>query len=636
MNPWRFVIGAILFVYVNGFYPAIPAFALVPEVNKDIKLPRDSLNHLDSLVYNNRVSNNPLAIQYAKKALAIARLMNSDEALVIAYKSIGIAYLLDQKDSSYFYFNMALKLAEKGHFLNWKIHILYNLALLNKASYNYEAAIKLLDSLIRLAETVQNYQVISNAYNTLGNVNIDIHKYAEARRMYDSALSIASKHSLYKQMGVAISNLARFQENTRKSISLQKEALNYLEKEKGTEEEMANIFINMGNRFKNPDSALFYYKSALNLALTANLPILLFGACNNMAYSYLDKKDIQMAESCLKDKAIPEAIKLQDNDWLSSLYDTYADVCVAQGDYKKALEMQKKSLKSRIADNQQKASEQVRLLAAQLDLKNKELIIQNEEKKLIIQQNRLERTEFWLTISVLLVIASIFVIFGLRQLNRVRLHKAQNESARKLIEMEESEKGRTARELHDLTGQLVLGISGTIENIDFPEQEIKDQIRDKINDLGSSIRRISHRMNRAMIEHFTFSELINGMVNDVKKLSGMSVQLEIPEVFPDLPNELVLHFYRITQELLTNASKYARDSVIKIRIITENDKLALYYSDDGPGFFPEEKKKSSMGLMNIFERVKLINGKAFVKSAPGKGTSWEIFFPIDRKHVVKS
>jgi signal transduction histidine kinase len=636
MKPLRLIIGIILFICLTGFYPAIPAFAVVPEVNKEISLPRDSLNHLDSLVYNNRVSNNPLAIQYAKKALTIARLMNSDEALVIAYKSIGIAYLLDQKDSSYFYFNMALKLAEKGHFLNWKIHILYNLAILHKASYNYEAAITLLDSLIRLAETVRNYQVISNAYNTLGNVNIDIHKYAEARRMYDSALSIASKHSLYKQMGVAISNLARFQENTRKSISLQKEALNYLEKEKGTEEEIANIFINMGNRYKNPDSALFYYKSALNLALKANLPILLFGACNNMAYSYLDKKDIQMAESCLKDKAIPDAIKLQDNDWLSSLYDTYADVCVAKGDYKKALEMQKKSLKSRIADNQQKASEQVRLLAAQLDLKNKELIIQNEEKKLIIQQNRLERVEFWLTISVLLVIASIFVIFGLRQLNRVKLHKAQNESARRLIEMEESEKGRTARELHDLTGQLVLGISGTIENIDFPEQEIKDQIRDKINDLGSSIRRISHRMNRAMIEHFTFSELINGMVNDVKKLSGMSVQLEIPEVFPDLPNELVLHFYRITQELLTNASKYARDSVIKIRIITENDKLALYYSDDGPGFFPDEKRKSSMGLMNIFERVKLINGKAFVKSAPGKGTSWEIFFPIVRKHVVKS
>ena len=417
---------------------------------------------------------------------------------------------------------------------------------------------------------------------------------------------------------------------------MQREAVNYLGKVKGTEEEMANIFINMGNRYTNPDSALMYYKSALNLALNANLPKILFGAYNNMAYSYLDKKDIQMAESCLKDNAIPLAIKVKDNDWLSSLYDTYADVCVEKGDYKKALEMQKKSLKTRIADNRQKASEQVRLLAALLDLKNKELIIQNEEKKLIIQKNRLQKVELWLTISVLLVIASIFVIFGLRQRSKVKLHKAQNESARRLIEMEESEKGRTARELHDLTGQLVLGISGTIENIDFPDEEIKEQISNKIKELGSSIRRISHHMNRAMIEHFTFSELISGMCEDVQKLSGISVHLEIPEEFPDLPNELVLHFYRITQELLTNASKYARDSEIKIKIKTENDKLALYYSDNGPGFLPDEKRKTSMGIMNIFERVKLINGKAYIRSSPGNGTSWRIFFPIVHNNVVKS
>jgi len=636
MNPWRFVIGIILFFCFNGFYPVTPAFSIVPEIKKNVTLPGDSLLVLDSLVNANKISNNPLAIQYAFRALAIARLMNSDEALVTAYKALGIAYFQDQKDSSYFYYYAALQLAEKNHLLHQKIHLVYNLAMFYRAAYNYETAITFLDSSIRLAEVINDNQVISDAFNMLGVVNLEIHDYENARKMYDTALSIASEHSFYKQMGVAIGNLATFEQNRSRSISMQREAVNYLGKVKGTEEEMANIFINMGNRYTNPDSALLYYKSALNLALNANLPKILFGAYNNMAYSYLDKKDIQMAESCLKDNAIPLAIKAKDNDWLSSLYDTYADVCVEQGDYKKALEMQKKSLKTRIADNRQKASEQVRLLAALLDLKNKELIIQNEEKKLIIQKNRLQKVELWLTISVLLVIASIFVIFGLRQRSKVKLHKAQNESARRLIEMEESEKGRTARELHDLTGQLVLGISGTIENIDFPDEEIKEQIRNKIKELGSSIRRISHRMNRAMIEHFTFSELISGMCEDVQKLSGISVHLEIPEEFPDLPNELVLHFYRITQELLTNASKYARDSEIKIRIKTENDKLALYYSDNGPGFLPDEKRKTSMGIMNIFERVKLINGKAYIRSSPGNGTSWRIFFPIVHNNVVKS
>jgi two-component system sensor histidine kinase UhpB len=202
--------------------------------------------------------------------------------------------------------------------------------------------------------------------------------------------------------------------------------------------------------------------------------------------------------------------------------------------------------------------------------------------------------------------------------------------------MEESEKGRIARELHDLTGQLVMGISGTIENIEFSEPEVKDQIKDRINELGKSIRQISHRMNRAMIEHFTFSELITGLCEDVQRLSGMSVQLEIPEEFPALPNELVLHFYRITQELLTNATKYARDSQVKIKITAEYGKLALFYSDNGPGFITGEKSRASMGIMNIYERAKLIRGQAFVKSSPGLGTSWEIFFPITQKNMLTS
>ena len=198
--------------------------------------------------------------------------------------------------------------------------------------------------------------------------------------------------------------------------------------------------------------------------------------------------------------------------------------------------------------------------------------------------------------------------------------------------MEESEKGRIARELHDLTGQLVMGISGSIENIDFPEPDIKQQIKNKITELGSSIRKISHRMNRAMIEHFTFSELITGLCEDVERLSGLSVHLEIPDKFPSLPNELVLHFYRITQELLTNATKYAPESQVTITIVTESDRMILQYADDGPGFNTGEKTRS-MGILNINERAKLIGGQASVHSSPGEGTSWEIIFPLENKNI---
>jgi signal transduction histidine kinase len=197
--------------------------------------------------------------------------------------------------------------------------------------------------------------------------------------------------------------------------------------------------------------------------------------------------------------------------------------------------------------------------------------------------------------------------------------------------MEESEKGRTARELHDITGQLVMGLTGEIENIDALDPAIKGQIKDKITDLGRSIRLISHRMNKAMLEHFTFEELVTGQCQDMQKLTGIKVLLTMPEQPLSLREETIQHTYRIIQELLVNAGKYVLQGTVKINIVSLNDKFTINYSDDGPGFEPDKLLNPGMGLMNINERAKLIGGKAIVKSSPGKGTTWEITAPIDGK-----
>jgi two-component system, NarL family, sensor kinase len=635
MKHCKSFIYIIISVFFLGYF--IPgALAGVTVKTKQKTSDQDSLRILDSLVNINKIRNNPLSLELAKKGLILARLMKTDAAMADAYKMLGIAYFANEKDSSYYFFSTAMKIADSAHLSDIKVPVIYNLAMLSNAIHNYKDAFKLLDSSIRLAKSINDYTGISRAYNALGNINYNIHDFENARRKYELALSVARKNALNTEMGVALGNLAKveIEKNKKKSISLQKEALNYLQKEKGTEEERAYILINMGNRYTHPDSALYYYKSALDLAVNANFSKIQFGAYNNMAYSYLDRKDIPMAESCMRDHAIPLALKEADHDWLSSLYDTYADVCVAQEDYKKALEMQKKALNERIRDYKQKAGEQLRLQSALLDLTNMKLTIQNEEKELLLQRNRLQRTELWLAIALLLVLISVFITFILQQRNRVKFQNEQIGSARRIIEMEETEKGRTARELHDLTGQLVMGISGTVENIDFPDTKIKEQIQSRIQELGASIRLISHRMNRAMIEYFTFSELISGLCEDFNKLSGMSVQLEMPEEYPDLPNEMVLHFYRIAQELLTNARKYARDSQVKINISMDGGKLCLNYNDNGNGFVPGEKGKSSMGIMNIYERTKLFRGEAFLKSAPGKGTTWKIIFPVTEKKTI--
>ena len=244
---------------------------------------------------------------------------------------------------------------------------------------------------------------------------------------------------------------------------------------------------------------------------------------------------------------------------------------------------------------------------------------------------QMEHIDPLLVYILIVAMALIFIFILLMQRKRVKLLKEQIGSAKRIIEIEETAKGKTAREIHDLAGQLVLGISGMLENIDFPEPEDKEEIKANVKELGTSLRLISHQMNRAMIEHFTLSEMISGLCADVQKLMRLKIDLEIPDEFSDMEDELIYHFYRITQELLTNAGQYARESNVKIKIFTDDDKLTLHYSDDGCGFTPGEKSKQNLGILYIFERTKLLGGQANLTSAPGKGTFWEIILPLYQK-----
>lgn len=588
------------------------------------KILRDSLQKLYLLVNDLKVSNNSQALVYAKEYKALAMKVNTADLLINADYLLGIAFKKFNNDSSYIYLRKAQQLADNSGLVDKKPTIIYNIAMLYKAAQDYKMAIVLLDSCIYYATKTRNSLILSEAYNAIGNIQYDSQEKANANKMYDSAYQVAKQHNHYKQMGVALGNLAKFEKTVPNFIRKEKEAIQLLKKDKGIEEEVALILINIGYSQTNPDSALYYFSSALALAKDRNLAETEMGAYNNMAYSYLDKGDVANAENCLINHAIPLAQKLDNNDWMSTLYDTYADVLSARGGYKEAMTWQKKALKERGKADKKQAFEQVRLLAALLDLTNK-------EREILVQKNKLQTTRLWLVASVLIIIGVIVVLLWLQQRNRMKLHQQQISSARQIIEMEESEKGRTARELHDITGQLVMGITGEIENLDLPDSQVKEEIKGKIKELGKSIRLISHRMNRAMMEHFSFEELIVGQCEDVQRLTGIPIRAEMPTEPLNLPREVVSHLYRIVQELLTNAGKYVKDGQVVVRISTQNNELRLVYSDTGQGFDVKSLKSDSMGLSNIHERTKLLGGKAKVDSAIGKGTSWEISIPYINK-----
>jgi two-component system NarL family sensor kinase len=589
---------------------------------------KDSIKKMDSLVQTFLISNPILCFESAQKALKYARKLRTAEDLVHGYSLMGQAFYKKDKDSSYIYFKKALDLADSAKVDVPKPFLLFNCALIYYAAKNYQTAIIWFDSCIKVADLQKDYTTMSRAFILLGNINIDIKNRDGALKMYDSANKIAVLHSIDKQIGLSLGNLARFEKDPVRAFKLDKEAIRYLINGKGNEEGLAKIYINMGFRSTNPDTALYYFREALKITQGKNLSDVEMGAYNNMVYSYLEKGNIKGAEECLVNHAIPLAQKEKNDDWMATLCDTYAEVLVRKGDFKAAAKWQKTAMDKRISADKTQASEQVRLLGVLLDLKSKELTIRDNQKEILLEQNRLQKTRLGLTITIFMIVGFIFIILWLQQRNRVKLQVQQIQSAKRIIEMEENEKAKIARELHDITGQLVLGITGEIENLDLPDTQIKEEIKGKIKDLGKSIRLISHRMNKAMLDNFTFEELITGQCEDIQKVMGLQIKLEMPEEPLELNEEMVLHAYRIVQELLTNAGKYAKDSFVSIVFQKTATELILTYNDNGPGFDSSLIEKRGMGLMNIFERAKLLNGSAKVTSSPGDGTSWEIKIPL--------
>ena len=593
-----------------------------------IMLLVDSINKLDSLATSLKVNNHSRALIYAKRAYTMSNFLDNPEMLAKTMMTVGMVYLNKKNDSCYFFYNEASKIISKFGLSDLRPSLFYNLSDLYFATHDYQMTTVLLDSAIRSAQKEENEIVLSNAYNSLGSLKKDLKDKEGARILIDSAYRIANKHSLFNQMGAALGNLALFEADTEKSIHIQKDALELLQKSPGSEEIKAMILANIALRYANQDSAIKYYKLAIETIGTGGSYEVKIGTLNNLAYSYLEKNDLKEAEKCLITEAIPLAEKEENFDWMSTLYDTYSDVLTAQGKTVKALSFEKKANHFREVADIKQASDQVRLLQTLLEVKNKELTIQTFKQDVQQKENRIQKMKIIIAGILLIMVVLAFVAFWFSQRKRLRIQKELVASAKKILDLEENQKGRLAMELHDLTSPLYNHMLREIESSDIEDKEIKEDLHLKLTQLAERIRQISHRMDRVFIEQFTFNELVKGACDDMLYFSNIPIKLKLPEEPINVSQELGIHLFRIVQELLANAAKYVKEGKINLAIACQYMNIYILYEDNGPGFDPKNRSLDGIGLANIYERTKLMGGIATLSSSPGAGTKWTIIIPF--------
>jgi signal transduction histidine kinase len=204
--------------------------------------------------------------------------------------------------------------------------------------------------------------------------------------------------------------------------------------------------------------------------------------------------------------------------------------------------------------------------------------------------------------------------------------------ARKITRIQEEERKRIAYELHDDTVQylsiLKLQIDSLINSGKIQSPEIIEKLKYLEKDAGRAvddIRRYSHELRPAILEHLGLKAAMEQITEDVNKLQQMTVELNVEGEEPRLSEDIRLGFFRIAQEAINNARKHSKASKVTINLIFGDSQVKMLITDNGTGFDVQEAKnrissKGSLGLMSMYERAGLMGADLNIESGIGQGT----------------
>ena len=209
-----------------------------------------------------------------------------------------------------------------------------------------------------------------------------------------------------------------------------------------------------------------------------------------------------------------------------------------------------------------------------------------------------------------------------------------------LIEAQEKERSRIARELHDDICQRLALLSMELEQADRVSHqspgEVKknlEEIRTHCSEIAGDVQSLSHQLHSSKLEYLGAAAAIRGFCHEFSKQHGVSIDFTENDVPRHLPKDISLCLFRVTQEALHNAVKYSGVSEFTVELTATADEIQLIVRDEGSGFDVEEAKTTrGLGLVSMQERVHLVHGRLGVESEPGAGTSVLAVVPLAREN----
>ncbi|NQT78123.1 MAG: sensor histidine kinase [Bacteroidetes bacterium] len=566
--------------------------------------------HIGNLQRN--LSNNSSVLPNYKKSLRIYREKKDTARMMAVNNSIGNYFqTIATYDSAAIYYHNAIKLYELSGCENGLGRILGNLAKVYLRLEEFENAGKYLNMSLKFYENHEAMANMAILYINLGNLANEKDDYVRAMEYYHQADSLYREakdargiHDVYLNCGII------YQKQGKHNLAL-----------------------------KNYNLALTYYRKQ-------NIAKGMITALQCKAWVYSSQEKFEQA-LILYDSSLQLAIVSTDlyrqQEILGSMLETYYDA----GDFKNAFlffsryDIIKDSIfnrkKAEIISDLMFKYEKERDQAHILSLEN-----ENLSKEFRLQKRTNERNWYFFTGVGIIIIAFFAFIYFRTKVRKEKIIASQKIqqleeekkllAARFLVEGQEEERKRIARELHDGLGVLLSATKMQFSAIrdKSPENKALIEKASKFLDQASGdVRKISHNMMPGLLTKLGLYEALEDLFDSLNDTRGLNAHIEIIGSKERLPENQEIMLYRIIQEMVNNTLKHADARRIELQINVRQKWLDIRYADDGVGFDVEEKQeRKTLGLQTIQSRVKFLNGSLSIESSPAKGCVFIMQIPL--------
>ncbi|MGA8732204.1 MAG: sensor histidine kinase [Terracidiphilus sp.] len=217
-----------------------------------------------------------------------------------------------------------------------------------------------------------------------------------------------------------------------------------------------------------------------------------------------------------------------------------------------------------------------------------------------------------------------------------RTQEATENIGGRLIEAQEEERSRIARDLHDDICQRLALLSMELEQVSLESIDSNgwinpkvEEIRQHCSDIATDVQAISHQLHSSKLEYLGVVPALRSLCREFCQQHDVNVVFTDEDVPDFLPRDISLSLFRITQEALHNAQKHSGVNHFSVALRGTPDEIQLEISDKGVGFDVEEAERNEgLGLVSMQERVHLLHGLFAIDSKVNCGTRIRVCVPL--------